>query len=310
MMKKRILITGAAGGVGSHVIAELADQAEIVGFDAIRGRSEEVDWRTGDITDVDAVTDAAQGCDAVIHLAGIPIYSEDKRVDIGRVNVFGTQIVLEAVARAQVPLFTQASSICATGFIFGSRKPEPAYFPLDEDSTGVLDDIYSMGKAIDEQLAFGYARRFGFSVTNLRMATVWAPNHALTDELHSDLLLPSFDNNLEYCDLRWQYVDTRDVAQAFRLAVETATPSAEAKVATYNIGAADSPGGDWRVWVNDLYPEVPVLKEAMRMVNDPTRPLWAIDKARAELSFSPRHSWQEYPIFVKQLGAYLERRAA
>lgn len=305
-MSNKILITGAAGGVGGHLIERLAGTAELVGFDARRGASDEVEWHVGDITDVDAVTRAAAGCDAVVHLAGIPIYSEDKRIDIGRVNVFGTQVVLDAVVRADVGYFVQASSICAAGFIFGRQWPSPAYFPIDEQSVGDLDDIYSMGKSIDEQLARGYSRRYGFRATNLRMATVWVPDHAPTEELLTELLKPEQDDDLEYRDLRWQYVDVRDVTQAFELALTNSETAAE----VYNVGAADSPGGDWRVWLEDLYPDAPVIKNPVLMMRNPQLPLWTIDRISAELGYEPQHSWREYKTFVNAWDGYLQRRAA
>ena len=301
----RVLITGAAGGVGGHVIEALKDRAELVGFDARVGRAD-IEWHVGDVTDVEAATKAARGCDVVVHLAGIPIYDESKRVDIGRVNVLGTQVILDAVVRSGVGYFVQASSICTTGFIFGSERARPAYFPIDEESSGQPNDMYGMGKAIDEQLAQGYSRRYGFRATSLRMATVWAPDHQPTDELLTDLLKPENDQDLEYRDLRWQYVDSRDVAKAFELAIEQREKAEE----IYNVGAADNPGSDWRVWLKDLYPDAPTLNDPVRMLEHPGAPLWSIDRIRDHLGFQPEHSWREYPVFCDAWESYKERRLA
>lgn len=301
----RILITGAAGGVGGHVVDALSGTAELVGFDVRVGQAD-IEWHEGEITDVEAVTRAARDCDAVVHLAGIPIYDESKRVDIGRVNVLGTQVVLDAVVRANVPYFVQASSICTTGFIFGSEKAQPRYFPIDEDSVGEPDDMYGLGKVIDEQLARAYSRRYQFRATNLRMATVWAPEHQPTRELLTDLLRPEYDDDLEYRDLRWQYVDSRDAANAFKLAIEHRDIAQE----TYNVGAADSPGGDWRIWLKDLYPKAHALKMPVSMIDNAQAPLWSISRIQEELGYEPQHTWREYPEFCAAWDQYKERREA
>lgn len=304
-MSKRILITGAAGGVASHIIDRLVEGNDIVGFDMVEGGHPAVEWHVGDITDVDALTEAAAGCDAVVHLAGVPIYAEDKRLTIGRVNIYGTQVVLDAVVRAGVPYYVQASSICALGYIFGRRPIAPEYFPLDEQSTSTPDDAYGISKATDELLANGYAERYGFRATSMRMATVWAPAHGPTRELLTELLDPRYDDDIEYSDLRWQYVDSRDVALAFQLAIENWRRAGR----VYNVGAADSPGGDWRVWFNHLYPGVPRLNQPHRLINDPSTPLWSIDLIASDLGYRPQHSWREYPEFVSGWESYLERRS-
>lgn len=300
----RVMVTGAAGGVGRRVVSNLATDCEVVAFDVTRGADQPgVIWHTGDICDLDLVRTAAAGCDAVVHLAGYPIYNPDRNVDIARVNILGTEVALEAAVTANVPTFVLASSICANAFIFWSRRRQPSYLPVDEDYTDLPDDLYGLGKLVDEQLATAYASRYGLEVTNLRLATVWDPDSSTTEQELSQLLEPAMDQDLEFLDLRWQYVDVRDVAQAFRLAVFNGSG-----LGPCNIGAADCPGGDWRVWLTDIYPDVPILKTPGKYVADIGAPLWCIDKARNKLGYVPRHSWREYPVFTRAWEAYLERR--
>ena len=63
MNHSRVLVTGAGGMLGRAVVAELADQRDVVGFDLI-GESTEVEWHTGDITDYAAVVAAMQEFEA------------------------------------------------------------------------------------------------------------------------------------------------------------------------------------------------------------------------------------------------------
>lgn len=302
----RVIVTGAAGGIGRHILNYFGKDFKIVGFDTVQGpEMEHVEWVIGDILNVDRLTQAARGCDAMIHLAGIPIYNPDRDLDIGRVNIYGMQCAVEAAARAGVKRFAYASSICATSFIFWQERRTPKYFPVDEEYFDMPDDIYGLSKFFNERIAWAYQRRYGIETVGLRMATVWLPDHEPTDQLLRDLLKPEHDDNLKFRDLRWQYLDVRDAAQAFYLAVTH--PKA---VGIFNVGAADSPGGDWRLWVQELYPDVPVLRQPGEYLADLTLPLWSIRKLSQEAGYQPKHSWQEYPVFVEELEKYKERVGA
>jgi nucleoside-diphosphate-sugar epimerase len=302
----RVLVTGAAGGVGGYVMDALGADAEVVGFDRVKGADRDgVEWVTGDILSVDALVEAMRGCDAIVHLAGVPIYAADLNLQIANVNVVGAATVMEAAVRAEVPRLVQASSICATGFIFWSSRRTPAWFPVDETYADQPDDMYGLSKLFDEQLAASYEQRYGLETTSYRMATVWVPDHAPTDEWLGVLLDEENDSHLEYRDLRWQYVDARDVAQAFALGVRH-----ERGLGVCNVGAAESPGDAWRIWVEDLYPDVTALREPGAFLADRTKPLWSIDRLAELAGYAPQHTWREYPVFVEAWERYLQRRGA
>jgi len=300
----RVLVTGAAGGVGGYVNKLLAPDIEVVAFDMVEGQPcPGVTWIKGDILDVEGMARAAKGCDAIVHLAAIPIYVPDRNLDIGRINILGTQTVFEAAVRAGVKRVVYASSICADSFIFWSKRRTPKYLPVDEDYFDLPDDMYGLSKTVNELLAQAYTARYGLEMTGLRLATIWLPNHAATDEWLVDLFKEEMDNNLEFADLRWQYVDVRDVAKSIELSVRH--PDA---LGIVNVGAADCPGGDWRIWVSDLYSDVPVLKDPGKLLADPGRPLWSIDKLARLTGYWPKHDWREYPVVVDGLKTYFARR--
>lgn len=301
----RILVSGAAGSVGNYLVNQLiCNNHDVVAYDFVKGEEKNnVEWVEGDILDYDNLIKSAKGCDAIIHLAAIPIYDPKKNLDFGRVNILGTQTVLEAAVHANVSRVVYASSICANAFIFWHKKRNPKYFPVDEGYFDIPDDMYGLSKLVNEYLAKAYETRYGLETTGLRLAAIWLPNHEPTNDWLSELLDESNDNDLEFLDLRWQYVDVRDVAQAFVLAVES---SKSLKIC--NVGAADCPGGNWQVWISDIYPKVNNLNQIGRYLNNITLPLWSIDYIQKVTKFKPKYSWKEYPVFVNAWGKYLIRR--
>ena len=158
-----ILITGAAGGVGGILRPRLArpgrtlrllDLAEIPpaeGEEAIRGS----------ITDMDAMVEACQGVDAVIHLGGRS--GESPWEHILDVNINGTYTVFEAARRAGVQRVVFASSNHAVGF------HTPDEFPLPEEVIQLPDTYYGVSKVAGEALGALYAKRYGMDVISVRI---------------------------------------------------------------------------------------------------------------------------------------------
>jgi nucleoside-diphosphate-sugar epimerase len=102
------------------------------------------------------------------------------------------------------------------------------------------------------------------------------------------------DESVYFKDIRWQYVDQRDVAQAFRLAATD--PKAHG---IYNVGAGDTPGSDWRVWRKESFPEITDEAVTASLRGHLGAPLWSVDRIANELGYSPRHTWREHPVLVR-----------
>jgi uronate dehydrogenase len=160
-----ILITGAAGQIGTMLRPRLARQGRTLrlldvapltagpGEEAIRAS----------VTDMDAMTAACQGADAVIHLAGASGEAPWERIlDL---NINGGYVTFEAARRAGVPRVVFASSNHAVGFAPRSRFPVPDYaFPAP-------DTYYGVSKAATEALAAMYHHRYGMDAICVRILT-------------------------------------------------------------------------------------------------------------------------------------------
>jgi uronate dehydrogenase len=174
-----IVITGAAGLVGSMLRPRLARPdrtlrlVDVVPLTA--GPGEEAIQAS--VTNLDAMTAACQGAEAVIHLAGIP--GEAPWPRILETNINGGYAAFEAARRAGTPRVIFASSNHAVGFSPRESFPVPDYaFP-------VPDTYYGVSKAAVEALAAMYHYRHGLDAicvrilscfprpTNVRMLSTW-----------------------------------------------------------------------------------------------------------------------------------------
>lgn len=185
-MARRVLITGGAGFIGSH-LAEglLAAGFEVVALDneATGNRANlpaGAEFVRGDVreaAELDAVF--ARGIDAVFHIAGqasIRVSFADPAGDL-EVNTLGTIRVLEACLRHRVPRLLFASSMT----IYGSQPitPTPESAPADPIS------YYAITKLAAERYVHATALRpdlgFDFHVTSFRMFNVYGPRQSLTN---------------------------------------------------------------------------------------------------------------------------------
>jgi uronate dehydrogenase len=161
-----ILITGAAGRIGSMLRTRLAGPdrtLRLLDTAAIAELGEREEAVETSATDLDAMTKACQGVDAVIHLAAQA--GEAPWGRILKVNIHGAYVAFEAARRANVPRVIFASSNHVVGYTPHDKFPVPDYaFPAP-------DTYYGVSKATGEAMASLYHHRYGMDTICVRILT-------------------------------------------------------------------------------------------------------------------------------------------
>lgn len=162
---KRVLITGAAGKVGSALRERLRGVYPALRLSDIAplgeaGPGEEL--HTGDVSDMAAMETAMQGVDGAVLLGAIP--TEDSWDNILQSNFVGTYNGFEAARRAGVKRIVFASSNHAIGFYRRERTIDTSVVPRP-------DSRYGLSKAFGESLGSLYADKHGIGVMCMRIGS-------------------------------------------------------------------------------------------------------------------------------------------
>lgn len=169
--RRRVLVTGASGRVGRHVVDALVDDCEVTVLDLVLP-AQDVPFIEGDVLDLDKVRAAMAGQDAVIHLAAIDLGVPAEPEAYFGTNVMGTWNVVQAAREAGIRKVVLASSISAIGV--GETRPDfpPEYLPVDEAHAMKPAHAYGVSKLVVEDIARGFALQGGISITCLRPVAV------------------------------------------------------------------------------------------------------------------------------------------
>jgi nucleoside-diphosphate-sugar epimerase len=209
----------------------------------------------------------------------------------------GTVHVLEAAAQEGVGTVVFASSNAATGY-WGKLEVPPDYLPLDEEHRCRPRDAYALSKHLNELTCRSYTEAHGVRTICLRIsggkyldrlgASLIVPSPEwradTVDELW-DRFLPTVDEPARGQWVFWVYVDARDVASAFRLALENETVDH----GTYFLSADDTMSRfESQRLLQRFFPDVPLKQEIGGY-----DALVSHQKATRELGWAPRHSWRE-----------------
>jgi uronate dehydrogenase len=165
MEPRRVLITGAAGTIGTVLRPALREGLEELRLSDLRepeGLTAPETFAHADLTDFGAVQRAVEGMDAVIHLGAVP--NEAPFEQIAGPNLHGVFHVFEACRRAGVARIVYASSNHASGM-------NPVGVPLDGSERARPDGLYGASKAYGEALGSMYVDRFGLSIVCLRIGS-------------------------------------------------------------------------------------------------------------------------------------------
>ena len=280
----KILVTGGAGKVGQWVVGELSKSDsgkpghDVVVFDRVPGpESPSVKYLIGDVQDLAQVFEAVVGCDAVIHLAAMKNPNVATTKLTFETNVVGTFNVHHAAFRLGVKRVVSTSSIAILGWSYSERDFAPDYLPIDENHPVKSQDVYGLSKEIGEDIARSYTRK-GLETIVIRPSGVVTPDTLAQIKREGGRRPTKFQT---YC-----YIDVRDLATAYRLAVERPMP----KETVFFVVADDSVVAE---------PLCDLLPRLMPSIGDKARSLTdhksAVSTARIKqlLGWKPVYSWRD-----------------
>lgn len=274
---KKVLVTGADGFIGSHLVeALLAYGCDVRSFvyynsfnswgwldslplDVVKG----LDVFAGDIRDPHGVELAMQGCDVVFHLAAliaIPFsyHSPDSYVDT---NIKGTLNVLQAAKKLNV----ERVLVTSTSEVYGTAQ----YAPIDEKHPFQGQSPYSATKIGADRLAESFYRSFQTPVTIVRPFNTYGPRQsarAVIPTIITQLLLGATELKLGSLAPTRDFNYVKDTVQGFiALASSDEAVGREVNIAT---NSEVSVGDIAKVLIDELNPNVKIVTEDDRLRPD------------------------------------------
>jgi UDP-glucuronate 4-epimerase len=303
----RVLVTGAAGFIGSHLVEALAHQGhEIVGIDnfdpfypremkernlAEMGGLPGFTFHEFDLLDIPALQSHLTPDTVLVHLAakaGVRPSIADP-VGYTRVNVGGTAAVAEAARAAGVSriLFGSSSSV------YGDSTPVP--FREDVPATAPVSP-YAATKRAAELLLESVARLYGFRIASLRFFTVYGPRqrpdlaiHAFTRRMVEGRTVTLFGDGTQARD--YTYCD--DIVAGVLAALRW-TEDAPIGVETFNLGGNRSvPTGAMLDEISLALGITPRIERAPMQPGDVQRTAADLTKSGAVLGYAPQTPFRE-----------------
>ena len=265
----RVLVTGASGFIGSHLVPRLRAEGHEV-FEARRASgdiAEEATWKRMPVADV------------VLHLAAQSFVPDSWETpgSFVRTNLLGTVGAIEYCRTHDAHLVFPSS------YLYGDAARQP----IGEDTPLVAANPYALSKKLAEEACQFFATRFGVTVTVLRPFNIYGPGQS------DAFLVPTVVNQLksgkEICvrDLepRRDYVYVLDVVDAMVAAI-----GRKRGLGIFNIGSGTSHSVAELIQViQDVWgTRLPVRSNGVRRTNEIMDTVADITRAEQQLSWVPR----------------------
>jgi nucleoside-diphosphate-sugar epimerase len=280
-----IIVTGGSGQAGKACVRDLQEHGyDVTSVDLAPPASAGVRFSRVDLTDFGQTVAALSAIDervikvtGIVHLAAIRAPGLAPNHVTFETNTISTYNVFEAARQLGIKNIVWASSETVLGLPFATPPP---YVPVDEEYPGRPESSYSLSKLLGEEMAKQFCRWDPeLKIIGLRLSNVMDPGDYAR--------FPSFQDDATKRKWNlWGYIDARDAAQAFRLALESNLKGAEVFVIANADSVMNRPNEEL---LNELYPNVP-HKRAF----GPNETLLSIEKARRVLGYEPRYTWRAH----------------
>lgn len=302
MRFKNVLVTGAAGLLGGYVTRELAAYAGVSGLD-LAPDAPGITYTRGSIEDAAVVAKAMAGQDAVVHVAARPNIWSGSGSEIIHTNVTGTWNVLEAAEQAGVKRVILTSSDSVVGYTVreGAMIP-PSYLPVDAAHPSRPTDPYALSKKLCEEMGRSFLDRGKLEVVVLR------PVYVLYPEFECEVKARAADptgykgpaaggRQAAGGGPMWHYIDPRDLARAYRLALQAARPGFGPYVICGRTTLAPEPTVERFAALTGHHPE---LKRPNAYAENSFAPLYDLTAAEKHLGFVAEHDMRSllYPTVI------------
>lgn len=217
-----ILVTGGTGFLGSYLIRLLVKNGYRVRalrrdsspMDMVASVADQVEWVSGDVTDIVSLEDAMPGVTHIMHCAAISSFHPRDAERLTSINVNGTANLVNLALEAGVKKFVHVSSIAA----FGRSKERPN---LDENSkwiTSKSNSRYAISKYLSEQEVWR-GRAEGLPVAVVNPSVILGSGFW---DAGSPRFFTQIDKGLKFWPVGCSgFVDVRDVAQFMLLLLES-----------------------------------------------------------------------------------------
>ncbi len=317
---KKVLVTGAAGFIGSHLVETLIDMgARVRAFVRYTSRGDigmledlgndklaEVEIYFGDLRDVNAVENAVKDIDVVFHLGAvisIP-YSYINPREVIEVNVLGTLNVMEAVKKLETPCIVHVS----TSEVYGTAE----YVPIDEKHPKKGQSPYAASKIGADEIARSFHLSYDLPVRIIRPFNTFGPRQSRRAVIPTIIVQALKQDKIHLGNIGTvrDFTFVLDTVRGLIMAAECE----EAVGEEINLGT----GTGWRIdetaklIVNILGVDKEIVTEEGRMRPEKSEVYRLIsDNTRAKeiLGWEPRYSFEEglkmtIEWFKKHLGLY------
>ena len=210
----KIVVTGSSGKLAQYLVPKLTSRHEVVLYDKQPPNQSYDHFILGKVTDMDKLSNALKGVDAVIHLAALRSRYNHLPMKVMETNVLGTFSVLEAAHNQGVKKLIFSSSDAVLGIAQSMTELAPEYLPIDKKHPLKPQDPYGISKMLGEKMCQCYATGYKINIIALRFSNILCPG----DEQR---YLADAKNPAARRKSLWAWVHVEDAIHAIMCALES-----------------------------------------------------------------------------------------